>query len=66
MSKPLPSNVILFNQEVDVFKEYSERAALDKAVNQLLQGKQIHYSNSREMCTVIEGIKNNFENNISK
>ena len=66
MSKPLPSNVILFNQEVDVFKEYSERAALDKAVNQLLQGKQIHYSNSREMRTVIEGIKNNFENNISK
>lgn len=65
MSKPLPSNVNLLSQEADVFKECTERVALNKAVNQLLQGKQIHYSNYREMRIVIEIIKNNFENNIS-
>ena len=62
MSNSFPSNVTLFSQEIDVFKECTERVALNKAVNQLLQGKQIHYSDSREMRKVIEKIKNNFKN----
>ena len=66
MSNSFPSNVTLFSQEIDVFKEFTERDALDKAANQLLQGKQIHYSNYREMRIVIEIIKNNFENNMRK
>ena len=65
MSSSFPSNVTFFIQEVYVFKECTERVALNKAVNQLLQGKQIHYSNYREMRIVIEIIKNHFENNIS-